>query len=143
MFGAGALFLLSVVVLWHGYNKYIDNGEGLLAILIALAGIYAALRFWQSTATGLELTPTELRQVNGRRLVMMADIVSVERTAFGIVKPTNGFVIVTRDKSAPAFLPGIWWRLGKLIGVGGLTGAGESKAMAELMQEMLKRRDGE
>jgi len=143
MFGAGALFLLCVVVMWHGYHKFADSGDGLIPIALALAGIYGALRFWQATATGLELTLTELREAGGRQVVMMEEVVSVERTAFGIVKPTNGFVIVTRSKSTSTILPGIWWRFGKLIGVGGLTGQGEGKAMAELMQELIKRRQGE
>lgn len=139
--GAGALFLLCIVVLWHGYQKYSASGDGLGLILLALAGIYGALRFWQRSAIGLVLTPTELREAGGRRLVCVADIVAVERDAFGIIRPANGFVIVTRDSLPAAILPGIWWRFGKRIGVGGLTGAGEGKAMVELLQEMLKRRD--
>lgn len=110
-------------------------------ILISAAGAFLALRFWKSTATGLELTLTELRESGGRRLVLVDDIVAVERGAFGVIKPTNGFVLVIRGKMPAAAQPGIWWRLGKRIGVGGLTGAGEGKAMAELLEEIIKRRE--
>jgi len=140
LIGVMALLALCAIVLWHGYQRYSDSGEGLITMLIALAGIYGALRFWQSSSIGLVLTPTELRETGGRQVVRVADITSVNREAFGIIKPTNGFVIVTRESLPAAISPGIWWRLGRRIGIGGLTGAGEGKAMAELLQEMLKWR---
>ena len=143
LFGAGALFLLCVIVLWHGYKNYSLTDEGLVQIFLGLAGMFAALRFWRGSDNGLELTPTELRETRGRQIVRITDIVAVQREAFGIIKPTNGFVIVTREKLPAAISPGIWWRLGRRIGVGGLTGGGEGRAMVELLQEMLKRRETE
>ena len=139
--GTGALLLLCAVFLRQGYDRYLETGGGVWLILLAAVGVYAALRFWHSSATGLELTPTELRDTRGRQLVRLDDIVSVNRDIFAMVKPTNGFVIETRDKLPGAFIPGIWWRYGRRIGIGGLTGPGEGKAVAELLQQMLNRRD--
>lgn len=142
MVGTSALLMLCAVVFWHGFQRYVEFGGGLGLILISAAGVFLGLRFWKSSATRLELTPTELRESGGRRLVLVDDIVAVDRGVFGVIKPTNGFVLVTRGKMAAAALPGIWWRLGNRIGVGGLTGAGEGKAMAELLEEIVKRREG-
>ena len=139
MIGIGALILLCLVLLWHSYATYDQLSDGLVVILLALAGLYAAFRIWRSSRTGLELTPAELRESGGRQIVRVADIVKVEREALGIFKPTNGFVLVTREKMPAAGSPGIWWRFGKRVGVGGITGAGEGKAMAELLQEMVAR----
>ena len=143
LIGTGTLALLCLVVLNYGYEKFITGGGGLLPILLALAGLYGALRFWQASRTGLELTPSELRESGGRRIARVEDIVSVEREAFAVIKPANGFVIATRESQPAAMLPGIWWRLGKRIGIGGLTGAGEGKAMVELLRELIRRRDEE
>lgn len=141
LLGAGALALICAILLWNGYQNFIKSGSGLLLMLFALAGYYAAWRFWQSSSIRLVLTPTELRDSRGRLVANIADIVALQRDAFGIIKPTNGFVIATREKQPAAFIPGIWWRLGNRIGIGGLTGSGEGKAMAELLQELLRRRD--
>ena len=40
-----------------------------------------------------------------------------------------------------AWTPGIWWRLGRRIGVGGLTG--EDAAMAELLEELSRDANSE
>ena len=143
LIGIGALFLLCMIPLWHGYDNYSETGKGLTLNLLGLTGLFGALRIWQSSRTELELTPSELRETDGRQVVRVADIVKVDREAFGVLKPTNGFVIITRKSMPLVVSPGIWWRFGKRIGVGGLTGAGEGKAMAELLQDMLERRDGE
>lgn len=131
--GTGAIGLIGTSFLWHGYQQLIATGEGLPLILLAVAGFYGAQRFWRSSATGLVLTPTELRDTRGRQIVRVADIVAVNRDTFAMIKPTNGFVIAVRDKLPATISPGIWWRLGKRIGIGGLIGAGEGKAMAELL----------
>lgn len=143
LIGIGALLLLCMIPLWHGYDNDIGTDKRLALIVLGLAGLFGAMRIWQSSRVELELTPSELRESGGRQIVRVADIVKIDREAFEILKPTNGFVIVTRESMPLVVSPGIWWRFGKRIGVGGFTGAGEGKAMAELLQEMLKRRDAE
>jgi len=88
--GTSALLMLCAVVFWHGLERYDESGGGLGLILISAAGALLALRFWKSTATGLELTLIELRESGGRRLALVDDIVAVDRGAFGVIKPTNG-----------------------------------------------------
>ena len=47
---------------------------------------------------------------------------------------------VTRKVSAPVE-PGLWWRIGRRIGVGGVTPASQSKVMADLITARLIERD--
>ncbi|MCZ6663693.1 MAG: hypothetical protein O7B81_00130 [Gammaproteobacteria bacterium] len=60
-----------------------------------------------------------------------------------MIKPTNGFVVRARNSMPAAWTPGIWWRLGRRIGVGGLTGGGEGEAMAELLDELSRGANSE
>jgi len=58
-----------------------------------------------------------------------------------MIKPTNGFVVRARNSMPAAWTPGIWWRLGRRIGVGRLTGEGET--MAELLDELSRGANSE
>jgi hypothetical protein len=60
----------------------------------------------------------------------MDGIRSVERGAFAF-KPSHGFTLVMKEKQPRAWAPGLWWRLGRRVGVGGVTSAGQTKFMAE------------
>ncbi|PUB18777.1 hypothetical protein [Yoonia sediminilitoris] len=95
-----------------------------------------ALVFWLAermragTRVALELTETELRESTGRVLARLDEIASVDRGAFSH-KPSNGFTLILKSKKPRAWAPGLWWRLGRRVGVGGVTSAGEAKFMAE------------
>ena len=41
-----------------------------------------------------------------------------------------------------AWAPGMWWRVGRRVGVGGLTGGAESRAVADALAAMLVERAG-
>jgi hypothetical protein len=47
------------------------------------------------------------------------------------MKPSNGFTVVMETKQPRAWAPGLWWRVGRRVGVGGVTGASQTKFMAE------------
>jgi hypothetical protein len=104
------------------------------AFLLTAGGIAlaAAYGLWKATAPDLLLTPENLREENGRVLCTIDQIEKVERGTFAF-KPSNGFVIVLKDKAPRAWAPGLWWRFGRRIGVGGVTGAAASKAMADVL----------
>jgi hypothetical protein len=65
----------------------------------------------------------------------------VERGAFAF-KPSNGFLVRLDKPLGRGWAPGLWWRLGRLLGVGGVTSASQSKAMAEILSLELARRAG-
>ncbi len=89
-----------------------------------------AERMRRATERVLELTTTELRDDQGRVLAQLADIKSVERGVFAM-KPSNGFTLVLTKSSPRAWLPGLWWRAGRRVGVGGVVSSGPAKFMAE------------
>lgn len=103
---------------------------------LALAGLQM-----RATARGLELTATELREIGGRQIATVALVERVERGAFA-VKPSNGFLLrlSSAHPDGNSWAPGLWWRLGRRVGVGGITSPAEGRAMAEILTAMIAER---
>jgi len=99
--------------------------------------LWQAERLRRSTTITIELTATELRDSAGTVLARVDEVRSVERGTFAF-KPSNGFTLVLNTKKPRAWLPGLWWRFGRRVGVGGVTNAGQAKFMAERINMMLK-----
>ncbi|WP_293573098.1 hypothetical protein [Phaeobacter sp.] len=114
-----------------------------LLFLVAVGGfaLWLALRLWQATEFRIELTKDELRCSDGVLIAKTADIAAVDRGIFAF-KPSNGFLIRTFDKADRRWRPGLWWRYGQRIGIGGVTPAAQSKTMAEILAIMVAQRDG-
>jgi hypothetical protein len=93
----------------------------------------------RATGHGLVLTERELRDSAGTVLARVEDMVSVDRGLFAF-KPSNGFLLMTATRAERAWRPGLWWRFGRRIGVGGLAPARQTRAMAEIIATMIARR---
>jgi hypothetical protein len=105
-------------------------GGGCFAISITMYGI---------TRHDIELTQNEIRETSGKIVARLDDIASVDRGAFAF-KPTNGFVIVLKERAPRIWRAGLWWRYGKRIGIGGITNVGQNKAMAEKLAALIEQR---
>ncbi|SFJ99999.1 hypothetical protein SAMN05444421_10162 [Celeribacter marinus] len=108
----------------------------LVLAVFGFASLFSAMRVWNATATHLVLTQDALEEAEGRVLCRIDDIEKVERGAFAL-KPSNGFVVVLKSKTQLTWAPGLWWRFGRRVGVGGVTPAGETKAMADILASRL------
>lgn len=78
------------------------------------------------------LTNRVLKTESGRVLTHVDNVRSVERGAFSF-KPPNGFLVRLNEPSGHGWVPGLWWQRGRVIGVGGVVSAGQSRAMAEAL----------
>lgn len=103
--------------------------------------LFGAVRLFHATALHLELTETELRDSSGRVLAHVDNVVGIDRGAFAF-KPSNGFLIRLAQPDTRTWAPGVWWRVGKFVGVGGVTPAGEAKAVAEILSMLVAKRNG-
>ncbi len=103
------------------------------------AAFWLAHRMWHATNDWIELTQTELRTGAGRVIAKVEDIEAVDRGAFAF-KPSNGFLVKTRTKAANSWEPGLWWRVGHRIGIGGMTAAAETKFMSEILSALIADR---
>lgn len=103
-----------------------------MLLVMAIAVLWVAWRLWQATGVRLVLSEEALMEEGGRVLCRLDDIDKVERGTFAF-KPSNGFLIRLKTSGGRVWAPGLWWRFGKRIGVGGVTAAGQGKAMADVI----------
>jgi hypothetical protein len=138
--GVAMLGGLGVILLWFGL-RFPTDPILWSVFLVAFGGlsIWLSWRMWEASARGLVLTREELRDTSGRRLVALADVRGIDRGVFA-VKPAGGFTIVTANAEARAWEPGLWWRLGRRIGIGGVTHRHEGRYMAEVLVEIIEAR---
>lgn len=120
-----------------------SGGRGVLAQLVLIAlgalALWQAARIWYASEGALYLTEAGLFDQDGTCLAAMDDVVSVSRGTFAI-KPSGGFTLLLTQKRPRASAPGLWWRLGRRLGVGGVTGQGAARFMAEAIAAQIARR---
>lgn len=111
------------------------------AMLLGLAVIWQGVLIWRAGGRVLELTTSALIETGtGRVLARIEDIDRLDRSIIAW-RPATGFLILLKQPaSGLSGTPGMWWRIGRRIGVGGITPKLEGKAMAELLDEMLRSR---
>ncbi|MCR9086281.1 MAG: hypothetical protein NXH97_06020 [Rhodobacteraceae bacterium] len=113
----------------------------LLLVAFGAGAIWAALKLWKATVHHLVLTTEELRTSDGTVLCRLDAVVGIDRGAFAF-KPSNGFVLKLERPSGPrGWAPGLWWRTGSRIGIGGVTPAAQGKVMAELIAHTMAERE--
>lgn len=142
IFALGAVVMLGALLVYLGID-YPDASIAFRIVLVVAGGavLWAADRQRRNTRTRLILTQDDLRDSDGTLVATVDDIEKVERGTMAF-KPSNGFLILTRSAGPRHWAPGIWWRFGRRIGVGGICGAQEAKFMAErLALEVAERQN--
>jgi hypothetical protein len=138
--GVGSLFafgaILVTVALTHPPR---EMGWLLFLLVLGALALVMAEKMRRDTGVHLELTADELRDSEGRLLARVADIRAIERGTFAF-KPSSGFLLRLHTSGARAWAPGLWWRFGSFLGVGGITGSREGKYMAEMIAALLSER---
>lgn len=141
-FGIGVLLCLGGILISVGLR----GGHEVLfwqAFLLVFGAIvlWLARHMWRATAQSIRLTEEGIFDSAGRELALIDQIAGVERGTFAI-KPSNGFVVVLKAPRGRAWAPGLWWRAGRRVGIGGVTAAGQTKFMAEMLTALLSQRAG-
>ncbi|MFQ5623857.1 MAG: hypothetical protein ACE5FS_10720 [Paracoccaceae bacterium] len=141
MFGAGLMAVLGALMFYVAIAASPDN-ELLLALLIAVGAVavWQAARLYRATRHGLYLTREGLYESTGTRLCTVAQIASVDRGFFAF-KPSNGFLIRLKEPMPRVWKPGLYWRFGRRIGVGGTTSPRQGKEMADIISLLIADND--
>ncbi len=140
--GVGMMAALGGIVIYIALAEPPAPGWALFLFGFGGAALFAAVKMHAATTREIELTRTELRDSTGTRIAAVAEIESVERGFFAF-KPSNGFVLRTRQPGdGRHWQPGMWWRVGRRVGVGGVTAAAQTKFVAELITVLMAERDG-
>ncbi|AZV79007.1 hypothetical protein EBB79_14775 [Parasedimentitalea marina] len=137
--GVGMLGSVGVLVLYVALSTPPSVGWLVFLLAVGLSTIWLAARMWQATQFTIELTETELRCTDGNVIARIDDIENIDRGFFAF-KPSNGFLIKTKTPASRIWRPGLYWRMGRRIGVGGVTPGSQSKAASEILAAMVAMR---
>ena len=137
--GIGSLWVLSLLVIYVGIVRPPEIGWQLFLFALGGGSIWIAEKMRRATALTLELTPEVLRDSSGEIVARTSDIESLDRGMFAF-KPSNGFLLRLNTSKGRAWRPGLWWRLGNRVGVGGMTPGHQAKFMAEILSAMIAER---
>lgn len=137
--GLGALAGLGVMLLHAAFTGPLDAGWKLALSAVGAGFILLAEVMRRGTASAIELTETVLRDADGTILASLDEITGIDQGIWAI-KPSNGFVLRLRQGRPRGWRPGLWWRIGRRVGVGGMTPAHETKRLAEILTALLAER---
>lgn len=142
VFAVGVIYLLGALLIWMAVAQPPALGWAVFLIALGAFILWAAERMRRSTTLELELTEEGLRDTGGTWLALWDDIAKVERGTFA-AKPSNGFVLMLKQKGPRAWAPGLYWKFGRRVGVGGVTPMRETKFMGEQIAMILAQRNND
>lgn len=130
--GIICLAALAVTLVWVVFAGRPSMGYQVAFLAGGVLAFWGAARLHLATRDRIILTNKVLKTESGRVLTQVDNVRSVERGAFSF-KPPNGFVVRLKKPAGRGWAPGLWWQYGRVIGVGGVVSAGQSRAMAEAL----------
>jgi hypothetical protein len=141
-FGVGMQGVLGLILLWLAAT-HPPEALGWQAFLVAmgLGALWLAWNAWRGSAVALVLDERGLFQEDGVPVAPLEAIAAVDRAVFTF-KPSNGFLVVLRAPLGRAWVPGMWWRMGRRVGIGGMTGGAQTRMVADTLSMMVAQRDG-
>jgi len=138
LFGAATQGGLGVLLIAVAMRLPEPSVPGVIALIaFGVLALALAHRSYQATARDLILTRRGLYDSTGEELARIDDIVSVDRGFFAF-KPSNGFLLRRKTPGPRRWLPGLWWRMGTRVGVGGATNGKAAREMADLIMLLQK-----
>lgn len=143
VFGVGTLLALGAVLVYLALGRsHAQLGWQLFLLGFGILALVLAERMRRVTAMRLVLTEEGLFDSEGRELARVEEITGIERGMFAM-KPSNGFVLRLKSARGRLWAPGLYWRFGRRLGVGGVTAASQTKVMSEVLTAlMVERADG-
>lgn len=144
LIGLLSLMLLGFFLIYTAFTA--SPGFAWQVFLIVTGGLalWMADRMRRATAGAVELTSQGVRSSDGTEIARIEDIEHIDRGVFAF-KPSNGFLLRLRPRAGRENIwqPGLWWRVGRRVGIGGMTPGSQTKFMSELISVMMAERKGE
>ena len=138
--GVALLAVLGTALVWIALaDPPASFGWAVFLLGFGAASLWLAVRMWQVTGQGLVLTREALRDQHGVAVAHVAQIRAVKRGVFAF-KPAGGFTLALTEPDTRRWAPGLWWRLGRSVGVGGVTHRHEARYMAEVLDALIAER---
>ncbi len=139
--GVGMLLFLGGLLIYVALASPPELHWQVFLLITGAGSLWLSDKMRRATAGYIEMTDDVLRNQHGEVIARLDDIEQVER-GFLAFKPSNGFLLKTKTPGSRRWEPGLWWRTGRRIGVGGVTPASQSKIMADMISARMVTRDG-
>lgn len=139
--GLVSLGLLGVLLIYIAFARPPELIWQMFLIGVGGAALWMADAMRRATASKVELTARGLRDADGTLIAAIEEIESMDRGFFAF-KPSNGFLLKLRSGAGQGrvWRPGLWWRTGRRIGIGGMTPGSQTKFMSDVLAAMLAER---
>ncbi|MCH2095691.1 MAG: hypothetical protein MK160_11320 [Rhodobacteraceae bacterium] len=140
-FGVATLLILGFLLLYVAFATPPAFGWQAGLVGCGVVALYVGQGMWRATQRQLILTPEAISDDTGYVIVQVKDVEKVDRGMFAF-KPSNGFLIKTKTPQHRAWHPGLWWRMGHRVAVGGVTAGSQTRPMADILAAMIAERKG-
>ena len=134
--GVGMLVFLGALLIYVAFATPPELAWQVFLLVAGGVSLWVGDKMRRTTDGWIELRDDQLVTQDGEVIATLDDIEKVDRGLLAF-KPSNGFMLKTRTPAARRWEPGLWWRIGRRIGVGGVTPASQSKVMADLISARL------
>jgi hypothetical protein len=138
--GISSLTLLGFLLIYVSFTQPPAILGQVFLLATGSASLWIADKMRRATATVIELTASELRDSSGELICTLDDIESIDRGFFAF-KPSNGFLLRLKKRSNRSWRPGLWWRSGRSVGIGGMTPGHQTKFVSEIISATIAQRD--
>lgn len=138
LFGVTSLFVLGGLVIYVALAQPPENLFWRLFLLVlGGATLWLSEMMRRATLLTVELTERQLRCSDGTVIAEVSQIASLDRGTFAF-KPSHGFLLRLHEKAPVCWQPGLWWRFGRRVGIGGVTPGPQTRIMADMISAMIR-----
>lgn len=132
------MIALTLVMVGRGGAQPI--GVTLIAAVIFILLCLLARQIWRADANSIIFDGEAITDENGATICRLAQVQKVER-GMAMFKPSGGFLLVLDKPQPGGWVPGLWWRYGRRVGVGGTTPTKVAKVMADAITQAIAARE--
>lgn len=130
------LSLLSVIMLVVAMQAQTVTLSRIVLFFCGIGGIGSVYLLYQATRDYIILTDQGLELSSGEMLAKWDDMEKADRGLFAL-KPAQGFSVLLKEPAPRQWRMGLYWRLGRRLGIGGVTDARQAKEMADVITARL------
>ncbi|GAA6179310.1 hypothetical protein NBRC116594_07480 [Shimia sp. NS0008-38b] len=136
VFGIATLASLGGLLLYLGLST---SPAFLWQVFLVVMGVLVLLlaeKTRRATEQHIQLTRAGLASSSGEIIASLEDIAAIKRGMFDL-KPSNGFTVILKRPRSRRWLPGLWWAMGRRVGIGGVTPGSQAKSAAQILDALL------
>lgn len=138
--GIATMFALGGILIYIALSTAPTVGWRVFLIVIGAGALVLGDATRRATEKVIELTETELRMSDGEVIATFDEIEKVQRAMFDS-KPSNGFALKLKAPRTRRWQPGLWWAIGRRVGIGGVIPGHQTKAMAQILEALMAQKE--